>query len=240
MDRLPCDGHCPYRCWSRTGKPAAAHPHRGGWYVFAKTKPLLQIQSAPLNLPRQILTTVSTIPSSSLPPLPASNTTVATWYSQPYFGLCTFFTEQTVTHFVKATFFGFFFLMLLNFNTWYGIFSCRPPTSHPNCHFWNSVFERLPFLGTWQKDKFWTVGITKGGRIFFFFWRPFFKIFFLPSCDWIIFYSFFPCSIAKILVVLQAFETLEAPLWLHFSILTKHIFIPCFKNPLYPFLMFQD
>lgn len=38
------------------------------------------------------------------------------------------------------------------------------------------------------------------------------KYFFSPSCSRIIFYSFFPCSIAKILVVLQAFETLEAPL----------------------------
>lgn len=75
-------------------------------------------------------------------------------------------------------------------------------------------------------------------------WKNFFEghflYFCLPSCDRIIFYSFFPCSIAKILVVLQAFETLEAPFWLHFSILAKHIFIPCFKNPLYPFLMFQD
>lgn len=51
---------------------------------------------------------------------------------------------------------------------------------------------------------------TKGGRIFFFFWRPFLNFF--RSCDKIIFlFIFFPCSIAKNLVVLQAFPTLEAP-----------------------------
>lgn len=35
MDRVPRDGHCSYRCRSRSRKPATAHPHRGGWYVFA-------------------------------------------------------------------------------------------------------------------------------------------------------------------------------------------------------------
>lgn len=54
-------------------------------------------------------------------------------------------------------------------------------------------------------------GNNKRWKNFFFFEGHFWKIFLFPSCDRIIFYSFFPCSIAKILVVLQAFETLEAP-----------------------------
>lgn len=38
MDWVPCVGHCPHRCRSRTWEPAAAYPNRGGWYVFAKNK----------------------------------------------------------------------------------------------------------------------------------------------------------------------------------------------------------
>lgn len=152
MDRVPCDGHSSYRCRSRSRKPATAHPHRGGWYVFAKTKPQLQIQSTPLNLPLPILTT--TTPSSSLPPLPASNKTVATWFFQPYFGLCTFFfffLLKTLWLTLQKHLLGFFPPTLLNFNTWYGILSWRPPTSSPNCHFWNfEIFSAVFFFFEWQ------------------------------------------------------------------------------------------
>lgn len=134
MDRVPRDGYCSHRCRSRTRKPATAHPHRRGWYVFAKQSPSCK-SSLPL-LPCQILTTssLSTNPSSFLPSLPASKMNVTTWYLNPIVDYALFHPNKLWAHFLKAPYWAFFSLMLHNFNTWYGVFNCRPPTSSPNCH----------------------------------------------------------------------------------------------------------
>lgn len=75
-------------------------------------------------------------------------------------------------------FFWLFSPTLLNFNTWYGIYSCRPPTSSPNCHFvklWNilcGVFEWQHFFLThflWNLAKVLDSGNNKRWKIFFFF-----------------------------------------------------------------------
>lgn len=138
MDRIPSDGHCTYRCRSRTGKPAAAHPHRGGWYVFAQTKPQLQIQSTPLNhcssntnnyfYNSLLLLYPFCLPLIRLSPLETFSLIL---------DFALFFQQTNCDSLCESTFFwGYFFpLTLLNFNTWYGIFNCRPPTSSPNCHF---------------------------------------------------------------------------------------------------------
>lgn len=73
--------------------------------------------------------------------------------------------------------------------------------------------------------------MTKGGRIFE---GHFWKYFFSPSCNKNHFYSFFPCSIAKILVVLQAFETLEAPLLAPLFYFGKTHFYSMFLNSTLP------
>lgn len=161
--------------------------------------------------------------------------TVATWYFQPRFGLCTFLPKQTVTHFAKAPFFGFFSPRAAQFQHMVWHFQLLASNFQSQLSFlrlWNilcSVFEWQHFYITHffrnlSKGQALDSGNNKGGRIF---WRPFFNFFFSPHVK-NHFLFIFPCSIAKILVVLQAFQSLEAPLWLHFSILAKHIFIPCF------------
>lgn len=87
--------------------------------------------------------------------------------------------------------------MLLNFNTWYGIFTCWPATSSTNCHFFKkkktkllcSVFEWKDFFyvsPSWNLSKRQVVDSwnKKGGRYFFFLKAI---CIFLPSCDLIIF-----------------------------------------------------
>lgn len=101
----------------------------------------------------------------------------------------------------KSTFFWLFSpTMLLNFNTWYGIFTCWPATSSTNCHFFKkkktkllcSVFEWKDFFyvsPSWNLSKRQVVDSwnKKGGRYFFFLKAI---CIFLPSCDLIIFCSY--------------------------------------------------
>lgn len=198
MDRVPCDCHCSYRCWSRTGEPAAGHPHRGGWYVFAKTKLQLQFQSTLLNLPCQILTAlpISTNPPLLFYPLCLLLIWLSTLSSfNPIFGQCFF--KRKETHFAKSTIFWLFYiphLVRCSISTHGMAFSAEGlQTSSPNCHFLNfyrmsSYFSLFSFfLRTWQIED---SGQNKRWKIFF--EGHFLKSFFcLSSCDTVIFNPFF-------------------------------------------------
>lgn len=193
MDRVPCDCHCSYRCWSRTGEPAAGHPHRGGWYVFAKTKLQLQFQSTLLNLPCQILTAlpISTNPPLLFYPLCLLLIWLSTLSSfNPIFGQCFF--KRKETHFAKSTIFWLFYIPQFQHMVWHfqqKASKLPVPTvifeTFTECHRIFHFF--LFFLRTWQIED---SGQNKRWKIFF--EGHFLKSFFcLSSCDTVIFNPFF-------------------------------------------------
>lgn len=242
MDRVPCDCHCSYRCWSRTGEPAAGHPHRGGWYVFAKTKLQLQFQSTLLNLPCQILTAlpISTNPPLLFYPLCLLLIWLSTLSSfNPIFGQCFF--KRKETHFAKSTIFCLFYiphLVRCSISTHGMAFSAEGlQTSSPNCHFWNFYrmssyfslfsffFENLTNWGQWAKQK-----------VEDFFWRPFFKKIFFVSRHVIQSFltHFFSLLHSQNSCRASSSRNSWSLLWLHFSILAKRHFYSMFLKSTLP------
>lgn len=146
MDRVPRDSHCSHGCRSRTRKPATAHPHRGGWYVFAKQSP--SCKSSLLFLLCQILTTssLSTNPSSSLPSHPASNTSVTTWYLNLIADYAFFHPNKLWLAF-SSTLLGFFSPLCCTISTHGMVFSTAGlPLPVPTVIFWHFEIVSADFL----------------------------------------------------------------------------------------------
>lgn len=126
---------------------------------------------------------------------------------------------------------------LLNFNTWYGIFSRRPPNFQSQLSF----LKLLPnvivfftffffFLRTWQIED---SGQNKRWKIFF--EGHFLKSFFcLSSCDTVIFNPFFFLLHSQNSCRASSSRNSWSLLWLHFSILAKRHFYSMFLKSTLP------